>query len=451
MMHSQHKRRRAEGSKLDFKHFPKAATSSLVTSFAEQSAKAEKRLDKQAGQSLLSNTRNDPRDHKRGTWRLGVNELYKACNSPMLTHGTMTTALFQKQARILRGVHGLAGVGHIVSAIVILSLAVNSSWSPVLETSYEVWEETPCRRNLTLGGPERCFEQQRETETYDLNVSVVCFLFAFWSGLIHLLTVSVFWNNVYKTDMSKGISRLRWSDYVISASLMIVFIAIFSGVVDVYSLLLLATLQALVVVFGYISEKSITTRDQWMWFLVAFGAYIIQWTPIVTTFFKGIDSIPEDESSVKRILYAGLFAFAGIYTSFAAVSAVNIWTKYKYYYAVEIAYVILSLVSKTLLHWVLFYSLLSRGERLYNENNPEGTDTTYSENSVYFAIGTSVGGGIIIAIGTLILWKCYKTQGGIPWVTLMRNLESKTPTDEVEMNPLLPGTSSTVQFKVHIR
>ena len=194
------------------------------------------------------------------------------------------------------------------------------------------------------------------------------------------------------------------------------------------------------VVLGYISEKSTTTSEQWLWFLVASVAYLILWGPIIITFAQGINDIPQEENSVKGILAAGISAFTLVYSSFAVVAAYNIYTRFRNYYKSEILYIVLSLVSKTLLHWVLFYSLLSRGERLYNANNPNGTGTTYSSTGVYASIGLSVGGGIILAIVFYVLW--IKNAGGDVWIECKKVITNLKKTTEI--------STKFIEQKLHV-
>jgi len=54
----------------------------------------------------------------------------------------------------------------------------------------------------------------------------------------------------YITDLRKGINYFRWYEYSISSSLMIVLIAMLFGMYDVVSLILLASVNACMNLFG---------------------------------------------------------------------------------------------------------------------------------------------------------------------------------------------------------
>ena len=347
----------------------------------------------------------------------------------MVRHVAMSVVT-RKQSRLLWWVHLVAGLMHIASAITLLALVGADSWQPVLTTSHEIWSETPCRNNSD--NVDRCFEQLRSTRNHKYDVGIVCFIFAFWSGFIHLVTIVGggflknnfvnIWDGIYKKDLKTGVSRLRWVDYVISASLMVTCIGIFAGVTDLYTLLLLAVVEALVVVLGAISEKSNTTKEQWLWYGVACIAYVALWAPILATFLESIDSIPSEEKAVKRSLRIGIGVFAGVYSGFAIIAASNIITKFKYFYKNELFYIILSLVSKTQLHWVLFFGLIGRGERVYNEHHTEGSSSSYDPDKVIIVAGSILGIGLVLAITVYFLWKRFKNSSGATWVTLEKEI-----------------------------
>ena len=340
-----------------------------------------------------------------------------------------------RQSALLWYVHLLAGLLHIASAATLFALAGNDSWEPVLTTSHEVWSETSCR--VGSDNVDRCFEQLRDSRQHRFDVRLVCFLFAFWSGIVHLATIlggrwlsfGIFkgrfdiWNRVYKEDLKKGVSRMRWADYIISASLMITCIGIFAGVTDLYTLVLLALVEALVIIFGAISEKASTTSEQLQWFMVASAAYVVLWIPVLGTFTESIAAIPEEEKTVKNSLYVGISSFSSVYTGFAFIALWNIYDKFKSFYYKELYYIVLSLVSKTLLHWVLFFGLLGRGEQLYNDFHTQGSKRAYEPEKVFIVAGTVIGLGITSAIFLRCLWKRY-SRDSRTWIELKRSIPS---------------------------
>lgn len=358
----------------------------------------------------------------------------------------------ERQGFWLKVAHWVAGIGHVGSAIAIVAASGGSSWSPALELSNEFWQETPCTVNKSLDTTEECFVQSRVIDTFSYSIVWVCFLFAAWSGLLHFVTLW-FWKRVYLEDLKRGVSRFRWYDYLLSSSLMITAIAVFAGIVDVWAILCIALLQAVVILMGQISERMISRPKQIMWFSIASIFYLAGvWLPLLITFVKSVGNIPEERENLPMILISGFSAFFFVYSSFASVSAYNIYTRFKRYLACEFAYIILSLVSKTLLHWVLFYSLLNRSENLSNEVYEPTQSSNIASDAVYAVIGITVGGGILLAIFFAIMWNLKRQSPellsvdrkrfAMEMIERIKKAAQEVPTNEFEMVSMAKASES---------
>jgi hypothetical protein len=364
----------------------------------------------------------------------------------------MASSMTERQGFWLKVAHWVAGIGHVGSAIAIVAASGGSSWSPALELSNEFWQETPCTINKSLDTTEECFVQSRVIDTFSYSIVWVCFLFAAWSGLLHFVTLW-FWKRVYLEDLKRGVSRFRWYDYLLSSSLMITAIAVFAGIVDVWAILCIALLQAVVILMGQISERMISRPKQIMWFSIASIFYLAGvWLPLLITFVKSVGNIPEERENLPMILISGFSAFFFVYSSFASVSAYNIYTRFKRYLACEFAYIILSLVSKTLLHWVLFYSLLNRAENLSNEVYEPTQSSNIASDAVYAVIGITVGGGILLAIFFAIMWNLKRQSPellsvdrkrfAMEMIERIKKAAQEVPTNEIEMVSMAKASES---------
>ena len=354
------------------------------------------------------------------------------------------SSMTQKQQRVLYWSHAFAGSGHILSACFILGFgSQGGSWSPSLEFSHEYWTPTECGFNKTLGGGDECFTQSRIIDTFSYSILAVCVIFAAWSGLGHFFTLWK-WDQIYLPQLKRGTSKIRWGDYILSSSLMITTIAIFSGIVDVWAILCIAVLQAVVIVLGMISEQMILPRQQWGYFWISCIVYIAGvWLPLLATFGQSMGNIPSSRGNLPVILGVGFGAFFLVYTSFAIVAFWNLKTGFKNYLGCELAYIILSLVSKTLLHWVLFYSLLNRSETLTNDEFSPSEPSNIASELVYQVVGFTVGGGILMAIVVGWLWKKYaKTTDPNPFV-VDRDLLLKDLQEEYAKNDSLLTARAT--------
>lgn len=354
---------------------------------------------------------------------------YKPCDPPTRSTRAAMSSMTSGQEFWLWVAHIVAGSGHLASAVTIVALQEGRSWSPALELSFERWIETPC----PVAQPEKCYIQTRIVDTFSYSVVAVCAIFAAWSGAWHVVTAVPYGWKLYLLDIARGTSRFRWYDYLVSSSLMITVIAVFSGVVDVWTLLNVALLQAVVILMGQTSERMALPNAQWAWYYLSSLFYVAGvWLPLQITFSKSISTIPDDRKGVSTALIAGFVAFYVVYSSFAVVAFVNLRTRFRYYLGCEIAYIILSLVSKTLLHWVLFFSLLTRSKIISNDEfTPDSTENTNS-NAVYVVIATTVLGGAAFAVALAVLWRKSKKNGPVV-LTVDRNILKRELADALDL------------------
>ena len=101
--------------------------------------------------------------------------------------------------------------------------------------------------------------------------------FAFISSFAHLTVIMSF--QTYEDGLRKSINRFRWYEYAVSSSLMIVLIAMLWCVWDIFSLILIASINASMNLFGDCMElknagKSANEVD-WTayWYGCVAGAY----------------------------------------------------------------------------------------------------------------------------------------------------------------------------------
>ena len=79
--------------------------------------------------------------------------------------------------------HLLAGIGHITSSIVLISLIDDKIWKPDFRLTYQKW-------NLINNSTDEYNQTVAYTEN-SFNPAWGCFFFAIWSGLIHIITLFV--------------------------------------------------------------------------------------------------------------------------------------------------------------------------------------------------------------------------------------------------------------------
>jgi len=176
--------------------------------------------------------------------------------------------------------------------------------------------------------------------------------FFFLSALAHLLiAVNPRW---YADHVNKGINPARWIEYSLSSSLMIIVIAMLVGIYDLGTIILLAGLNASMILFGWMMElhNQSTTKTNWTAFWFGCIAGVIPWVAIAISLI-GADNPP----TFVYWIYLSIFLFFNCFAINQALQykRVGRWADYVYG---ERAYMILSLVAKSLLAWQVFAGTL---------------------------------------------------------------------------------------------
>jgi hypothetical protein len=192
---------------------------------------------------------------------------------------------------------------------------------------------------------------------FDLRIGPVVASFLFMSAIAHLLIATVL-NKKYVNDLKKGMNRYRWYEYSISASVMIVIIAMLTGIYDIGTLLLIFFLNAMMILFGLRMEihNQKTEKTDWKPFIYGSIAGIIPWIVI----FMWLFGAGGDEGGPPDFVYYIFITIAILFNSFAINMALQYKKvrKWKNYLYGERMYVILSLVAKSALAWQVFAGTL---------------------------------------------------------------------------------------------
>lgn len=158
----------------------------------------------------------------------------------------------------------------------------------------------------------------------------------------------------YIENLKRGRNPLRFFEYAFSSSVMIVLIAIFFTIVDIWTLIAIFTLNFLMNMFGLLMEQlnpsnAQGTKIDWWPYILGCIAGIIPWV-IITGYFLGVDGTPPD------FVYAIYFIEFALFNIFAIVMLAYYkrWGPFKDYMYGERFYQILSIVAKTLLAWLVF-------------------------------------------------------------------------------------------------
>jgi hypothetical protein len=153
---------------------------------------------------------------------------------------------------------------------------------------------------------------------------------------------------------------LRWVEYAFSSTVMIVAIAYISYITQFTALVAIAGSNAAMILFGWSMEAANEGRDRVQWLHYVFGciAGIVPWLVIGTALLTAAT-----EPGAAAIPGFVIAIFVSLFISFN-VFAINMILQYRrigrwadYLYG-ERAYMLFSLVAKSLLAWQVFAGTL---------------------------------------------------------------------------------------------
>lgn len=183
-------------------------------------------------------------------------------------------------------------------------------------------------------------------------------VFLLLSAIAHFI-LATFGYKWYVRNLKQHNNPLRFWEYALSSSVMIVLIAMLVGMWDVPSLVLIFTLNATMNFFGHMMElhNQTTERTDWTSFIYGCIAGIVPWVAMALYLFGSASGDAKPPTFVYYIMVS-LFVF---FNSFA----VNMFLQYKKvgpwknYLFGERMFIVLSLVAKTLLAWQIFAGTLA--------------------------------------------------------------------------------------------
>jgi hypothetical protein len=194
---------------------------------------------------------------------------------------------------------------------------------------------------------------------FDIELAPLVALFLFISAFAHgaLTLPGVFgW---YRNNLDRGINYARWYEYSVSASVMIVVIAMLVGVYDLSSLILIFAVNAAMIFFGLATEMLNQGRERvnWIPFILGCVVGMVPWIVISLYLFAPASRSIDDVPTFVYGIYLSLFIFFNIF-------AVNMFLQYKkigpwrHYLYGERMYILLSLTAKSALAWQVFAGTL---------------------------------------------------------------------------------------------
>jgi hypothetical protein len=188
------------------------------------------------------------------------------------------------------------------------------------------------------------------TSMFHLRIGWAIGAFLLLASIDHALTATVL-RNLYERDLRRGINRIRWIEYSLSATIMIVLLTLYSGTTSVNALIAVMGANVAMILFGWLQEHMnspdrATTTMLPFWFGTIVGV-----APWISIFINLVGS-----KTIPGFVYGIVVTEAIFFFSFA----LNQWLQYRrkgrwssYEYG-EKTYLVLSLIAKSLLAWQIF-------------------------------------------------------------------------------------------------
>ena len=246
-----------------------------------------------------------------------------------------------------------AGILHLIQGLLMLSLGTMLEWERNIYTFYT---------KITITqGPPLVFEVVPDPQIMITigYIGIIVASFPLISALAHFI-IAFAKNDKYNDNLKKGMNPYRWFEYAFSSSIMITLIALFLGVWDFWSLVMIFTLNAMMTMFGYLMEKlnQYTKKTDWSAFILGTISGGLPWVVLYAYF---IASILSTGLEVPTFVYAIIFVYFIVFNIFALnmvlqYKGVGRWKDYLYG---ERFYIILSFAAKSILGWLVFIGIFA--------------------------------------------------------------------------------------------
>lgn len=241
----------------------------------------------------------------------------------------------------LRALNLVAGVVHALQGAAILVLATEFTL-PVTGTFMEGPPGTPAGDPVVLA---------------DVPFALGIAAFLFMSALAHWLIAAPGIYGWYRANLDRSRNYARWIEYSFSATLMMVLIAMLTGISDVAALGAIAGVNASMILFGLLMEHyERPGRPGWLPFWFGSLAGVVPW--LVIGVYLWSPQVAATPPGFVVGIYVSLFVFFNAF-------AVNMWLQYRQvgpwrdYLFGERAYIVLSLTAKSALAWQVFAGTLA--------------------------------------------------------------------------------------------
>jgi len=196
-------------------------------------------------------------------------------------------------------------------------------------------------------------------------------LWMFPTGSVVQHSLMAFVPGLLQKTIDQRANIYRWSEYAVTSSVMLWLILVLSRITDVNTMILALTMNAVMQFCGYLIEKLRKPEDAPMrnWLLgLSWLLFASVWSVIIISFNAAVEASirqPPDE------VYAAVYSLLALYGSFGVVHLVDTLGGVDYS-RIDLAYTVLSLVSKSMLVWLTYFGAVKGTDDYPSMDKPEG-------------------------------------------------------------------------------
>lgn len=245
-----------------------------------------------------------------------------------------------------------AGLGtlHLAQALVILGLSLAQSPVATLPVVSSYLSFAPALEALVSA----------QRTLFELPLGPAVALFLLMSAIAHF-SFSFLVRGWYERRLARGQNPGRWIEYSLSSSVMIVLIAMLSGIQEVGTIVAVFGVNAAMILFGWSMEAANEGRERPQWLHYVFGciAGVVPWVVIAIALLTAATG-PNAEPIPAFVIaiFVSLFVTFNLFaiTMVLQYGRIGRWADYL---DGERLYMVLSLVAKSLLAWQVWFGTLA--------------------------------------------------------------------------------------------
>jgi len=214
-------------------------------------------------------------------------------------------------------------------------------------------------------GPPGCVNQglceQFIINNFDATIAYWVVAFSALSALFHFIAAFPL-RGYYEKNIQSGKNPLRWVEYALSSTVMILILMLLSGLTALSALIGVAFANISMILFGWIMEimnPPERSRTEWTAFVFGCIAGIGPWIALYGTLFLNLEQLGVSYTEIPSFVWAILLVQFLFFNSFAINQAWQFSSKNAdAYYNGERGYIFLSWTAKTVLAIMIYVNTL---------------------------------------------------------------------------------------------